>query len=80
MLKFRLVLLVAFCSVAIYGFTQISNSPKGIDVSRHNGTINWTKVATEPIEFVYIKTTEGATYVNPQFEKNIRGAIGLGYR
>jgi len=31
--------------------------PQGIDVSNHQGTIDWTKVTG--IEFVYIKATEG---------------------
>ena len=52
MSKSRLALFVAFCCVAFYGCSQ--NSPKGIDVSHHQGDINWNKVAKEPIGFVYI--------------------------
>lgn len=50
----------------------------GIDVSRHNGLINWDKVANDSIHFVYIKATEGATYIDPMFKKNILGAKNAG--
>lgn len=76
MSKSRLALFVAFCCVAIYGCSQ--NSPKGIDVSHHQGDINWNKVAKEPIGFVYIKATEGETYVDSKFKKNIVGAKKVG--
>jgi len=33
-------------------------------VSHHNGNINWEQVP-EDVEFVYVKATEGATYVDP---------------
>ena len=76
MSKSRLALFVAFCCIAIYGCSQ--NSPKGIDVSHHQGDINWNKVAKEPIGFVYIKATEGETYVDSKFKKNIVGAKKVG--
>ena len=44
----------------------------GIDVSHHNGKINWEQVPD--VEFVYIKATEGATYVDPMYQQNIKGA------
>ena len=44
----------------------------GIDVSHHNGNINWEQVPD--VEFVYIKATEGVTYVDPMYQQNIKGA------
>lgn len=44
----------------------------GIDVSHHDGKINWEQVPD--VEFVYIKATEGATYVDPMHKQNIKGA------
>lgn len=44
----------------------------GIDISHHNGKINWKQVPD--VEFVYIKATEGATYVDPMYQQNIKGA------
>lgn len=44
----------------------------GIDVSHHNGKINWKQVPD--VDFVYVKATEGATYVDPMYKQNIKGA------
>ncbi len=53
----------------------------GIDVSNHQGRIDWNKVAKdENVQFVYIKATEGATYVSPTFEKNIKEARKAGMK
>ena len=53
----------------------------GIDVSHHNGHIDWKKVKSEcpDLKFVYIKCTEGATYVDPEFKANAKGAGDQGY-
>lgn len=55
-----------------------NNGKFGIDVSHHQKWINWEEVATEPVEFVYIKATEGATYVDPRFHENAKGAKDAG--
>ncbi len=53
----------------------------GIDVSKYQGNIDWAKIAAnDSIKFVYIKATEGATYVDPRFERNIREARKHGVR
>lgn len=51
---------------------------RGIDVSRHQKNIDWEKVAADNVQFVYIKATEGATYQDPMFRKNIEGAQKVG--
>lgn len=52
---------------------------KGIDVSKFQGTINWTKVASDStIKFVYIKATEGATMKDPNYKTNITKAKEAG--
>lgn len=51
----------------------------GIDVSKHQGRINWTAVAGDPnIHFVYIKATEGATLVDTRYDANLRQAREAG--
>lgn len=52
----------------------------GIDVSRHQGTIDWQKVAADDIEFAYIKATEGGDWVDPQFQENWEGARAAGLK
>jgi lysozyme len=45
----------------------------GIDVSHHQENIDWQKVAnnTTPIvKFVFIKATQGETYIDPMFSEN----------
>ena len=42
----------------------------GIDVSHHNGTIEWSKVKDAGIVFAFAKATEGIGVVDTQFEAN----------
>ena len=51
----------------------------GIDVSHHQGRIDWDAVPRD-VEFVYVKATEGATYVDPMYERNIREARRNGFK
>ncbi len=55
---------------------------EGIDVSHHNGKIDWQTVAAEypQIQFVYVKASEGANYKDPDFKANINGAREAGYK
>lgn len=49
----------------------------GIDVSHHQGNIDWTKVKSwnsNELKFVYIKATEGSSWVDPNYKANIKGA------
>ena len=47
----------------------------GIDISSHQGDIDWAKVASDPhIRFAYIKATEGATYQSSHYRHNVTGA------
>ena len=51
----------------------------GIDISSHQGYINWAKVSSDKdIRFVYIKATEGATYRSPHYAHNITQARRYG--
>lgn len=42
----------------------------GIDVSSHQGDIDWRRVADDDIEFAYIKATEGGDFVDERFTAN----------
>ncbi|WP_280764455.1 GH25 family lysozyme [Parabacteroides sp. PFB2-10] len=47
----------------------------GIDVSRHQRNIDWEQVSKDKnIQFVYIKATEGKTYIDPKYKYNIKEA------
>lgn len=50
----------------------------GIDVSHHNGEIDWPAVAAAGHRFVFIKATEGGTFRDPRFATNWRAARAAG--
>jgi len=50
----------------------------GLDVSHHNGTIDWAKVKAAGAGFVFIKATEGGTYTDPNFQTYWRAAKAAG--
>ena len=52
----------------------------GIDVSHHQGRINWSLTAAADVAFAYIKATEGATHVDTQFARNWNAAQRVGIR
>ncbi|MBY7009434.1 glycoside hydrolase [Clostridium botulinum] len=52
----------------------------GIDVSNHNGNIDFNKVKGDNIEVVYIKSTEGTTYKDAYLDKHYNGAKKAGLK
>ena len=53
----------------------------GIDVSHHQGTIDWEKVAKTPgLKYAYIKASEGVSFTDPKFKQNIAAAKKAGLR
>lgn len=51
---------------------------QGIDVSHHQGVIDWPAVKAAGVEFAYIKTTEGGDHADTQFARNWSGAAAAG--
>ncbi len=57
----------------------------GIDVSHHQGKINWQKLKDQgmidkfPVRFVMIKATEGASRIDPNFKENFFQARENGF-
>ncbi len=52
----------------------------GIDVSAHNGVIDFDKVAEDSISFVYIKASEGKDFTDRFFRDNILRARRAGLK
>ncbi|MEN3781507.1 GH25 family lysozyme [Priestia megaterium] len=52
----------------------------GIDVSHHNGKVDWKKVAKDGYKFVYLKLTEGKSYVDKTTYNNYIAAKNAGLR
>ena len=51
---------------------------QGIDVSSHNGSIDFSRVAANGISFVYAKASEGTQFRDPKFSYNITAAHKAG--
>jgi lysozyme len=88
-MKIRLVILVMAVLLAGVGLyfsgRWVPNYPspkryptRGIDVSRHQGSINWELVSARGIQFVYLKATEGGDFQDPSFSQNLQSAHEAG--
>lgn len=83
-MKFYLIIIIFLLAIFGYmydnGFLKFnypSNekySIRGIDISHHQGNIDWDLINKEKIKFVYIKATEGANYKDEKFYYNWREA------
>lgn len=51
---------------------------KGVDVSYHNGTIDWAKVKAAGNEFAFVRISDGTGFHDPQFATNWAGAHAVG--
>ncbi len=49
-----------------------------IDVSHHNGAIDWPAVAEAGIMLAFLKATQGVGFVDPAFARNRTGAVTAG--
>lgn len=47
---------------------------QGIDISHHQGTIDWPLLRTQEVDFAYIKASEGGDWRDPTFKSNWAGA------
>jgi GH25 family lysozyme M1 (1,4-beta-N-acetylmuramidase) len=79
--QLALWLSVAAVATAVVGLSagsaQAATTP-GIDVSHHQGAINWASVRGAGIRFAYIKATEGTTFRDPRFGTNYVAAYNAG--
>lgn len=79
-------LALVICAITVGGyFYFMSFSPdrdkypvRGIDVSNHQGTIDWRRVAADDLAFAIIKATEGGDFVDKSFARNLAGARSAG--
>lgn len=96
-LKYSIILIALFSALIVSFFyfknnrsnrifsenTYISktNHLFGIDISHHNGEINWGEVkkSKHPIKYVFIKATEGKKLVDKRFHYNWKNAKENGY-
>ena len=53
---------------------------RGVDVSAHNGDVDFARLREHGIEFAYIKATEGVSFKDAMFERNIAAARRAGLK
>jgi lysozyme len=56
----------------------LSHYVEGIDVSRHQGAIDWRALAGSGVKFAYIKASEGADFRDDRFASNWRESATAG--
>lgn len=86
----RLAYLAAFAGVAVAGavtafwtFRHYEPDPskypvRGVDVSHHQGRIDWARVKADGISFAYLKASEGRDHRDEAFADNWAGARTAG--
>ncbi len=82
-LSLAILTLAAVLSCSDLGFNRPSKDAypvRGIDVSHHQGNIDWDKASKDEISFVYIKATEGETFTDSLYRYNIKNAKHVGLR
>jgi GH25 family lysozyme M1 (1,4-beta-N-acetylmuramidase) len=52
--------------------------PEGIDISHHQGAINWGAVAGAGVKFAYMKATEGTGFTDSRFDTNYTQSYNAG--
>lgn len=73
-------LLAAGCAAPAATEAQHPYEVRGIDISAHNGEIDFRRVAEAGIEFVIIKATEGGNFKDKAFLSNVRRAREAGLK
>ncbi|HEU4733840.1 MAG TPA: lysozyme [Kofleriaceae bacterium] len=56
---------------------DVTQTP-GMDVSSHQGAVNWSAAKANGALFAYVKATEGTTYQNPEFAQQYNGSYNVG--
>jgi GH25 family lysozyme M1 (1,4-beta-N-acetylmuramidase) len=64
--------------LTVAGPAHAATNPAGLDVSAGQGAVNWAGVKTAGGSFAYVKATEGAGYLNPDFAQQYNGSYGAG--
>ena len=78
---FLALFIVVSTSIPSFAFGPSSSTIyQGIDVSSYQGNINFASVKNAGIDVVYIKSSEGQSYIDPYFEQNYQNAKANGLK
>lgn len=57
---------------------HLSATVEGVDVSGHQGDVNWSGLAGSGAKWAYVKATESTNYTNEYFTQQYNGSYGAG--
>jgi len=78
-MTFTAVTVLYFYGYWRFNYPKNSQYPiRGIDVSHHQGKIEWEKIKDGDLKFVFIKATEGGDFKDPEFKRNWAEASNAG--
>lgn len=63
-------LMIAFAACLIMPISAANGATEGIDVSHHNGVVDWSKVKASGIAFAYVKASEGVDDPDAMFAQH----------
>ena len=75
---------VFYATLLYYGIVHLNNPSwtqfpvRGIDVSHHQGEIDWQHLPRNEVQFAYIKATEGGDFKDPDFQRNWQQSKAVG--
>lgn len=78
LLTIALVFILVYLKILALTPSMTDYPVRGIDVSHHNGEIDWERVTAQNIKFAYIKASEGNDLQDRLFEKNWQGVRRVG--
>jgi len=58
--------------------TGSTTGVQGMDVSRWQGNVDWTRARANGARFAYVKATEGTSYTSPYFKQQYNGSYDVG--
>lgn len=78
-LVFAVILVLFSQGVIWFNNPSLKQYPvRGVDVSAHQGKIDWQAIAAQDIYFAFIKATEGNSFIDDQFQDNWENARSAG--
>ncbi|WP_307796602.1 lysozyme [Actinomadura barringtoniae] len=57
---------------------SLAASVEGVDVSSHQGNVNWSTLWNSGVRFAYVKATESNSYISPYFAQQYNGSYNIG--
>lgn len=62
--------LVYFKIISLTGVWAAKYEIQGVDVSHYQGEIDWQQIQDAPVQFAFIKATEGSSHIDQRFAYN----------